>query len=66
MERKIGEVFEHEGVKLEVVEAKGSCGECHAPNNGGVPCGKTADWGFCSPIFRSDRKSVFFRKVEEK
>lgn len=63
MERKIGEVFEYEGVKLEVVP-KPLCHGCHFYSKLPGPCKKPQVRSFwCTPV-RSDKTSVNFRKVE--
>ena len=64
MERKIGEIFDYEGVKLEVVES-GSCKGCYF-FKGVINCEGSIDFieGYCGPFNRQDRKSVIFKKVE--
>ena len=67
MERPIGEIFDFEGVKLEVVEKDGRyCEGCYFA--GLVLCrireimGNT---GYCGSANREDRKMVIFKKVQE-
>jgi diaminopimelate epimerase len=64
MERKIGEVFVHNGVKLEVVKA-GSCHFCYFLNEKRrLDCSKSKPC-FCSKDYRSDNTNIIFHKVEE-
>ena len=59
MEREIGEIFDYDGVKLEVIEHVG-CNGCYFDNS---QCtGNISLTGYCS--VRSDKKCVQFRKVE--
>ena len=63
MERKIGEVFDYEGVNLEVVESR-SCRGCYF-FNGFRYCDEIIEvTGDCVPYYRHDRTSVNFQKVE--
>lgn len=64
MERKIGEIFEYEGRKLQVVENGGGCKGCYF-------CYKKSKYclvddkdkvGLCCE--RSDQKEVIFKKVK--
>ena len=67
MERKIGEAFDFGGVMLEVVEQKTSgCAGCLF-NDLKFDCGFNTilkDIGSCNQCFRSDGKSVIFKKVK--
>ena len=63
MERQIGEQFDYEGVRLEVVEDY-TCDKCFFNNNN---CFRFK-YGFnvyCSGNYRSDGKFVSFKKVKE-
>lgn len=66
--RPIGETFvDGLGRKLQVREAKFSsckgCVNCHHGKN--LPCIRLKDYsGFCSDIFRGDRKNVIFVEVK--
>lgn len=62
--RKIGEVFEFEGKKYEVVEAPNTnfCDGCIREKELECFFGNT---GSCSPRNRKDRESVIFAEVEE-
>ena len=64
MERQIGEQFDYDGVRLEVVES-GPCKGCHFFKST-IYCDgyKNEDVGDCGPDGRSDGKSVKFQKVE--
>ena len=68
MERKIGEEFEYNGVKLKVVEADG-CDECYfrhiTPFASACSLSKHYNIHGCCNIARGDRKSVQFIKVEK-
>lgn len=55
MERKVGEIFEVEGVKLQVVEDSG-CVACYFLNSDQCVLLK------CSAFDREDKKSVKFKK----
>ena len=61
MERKLGEVFEVDGVKLQVVEASDtfSCDGCYFLKNEQDVCG----FQNCLKCERKDNKSVKFVKV---
>ena len=64
MERKIGEQFDYEGERLEVVES-GPCKGCHFFVNGANIYCKVFNGEITGPcIGRSDDKSVKFKKVE--
>ena len=60
MERKIGETFEYEGKKLQVVEtANNLCFDCYFFD--GVNCQRTErEGGECSDSKRADYKPVIF------
>ena len=68
MERKIGEIFEHNGEWYQCVESD-SCGECSLFT---TECGSgtksdLADevFGECSKVRRSENKHVIFKKLEK-
>ena len=66
MERKIGEQFDYEGVRLEVAEKDGrSCEGCYF--SGLVLCRIREimdNTGYCGSANRKDEKMVIFKKVE--
>ena len=63
-ERKIGEVFEYEGKKLQVKESASSgCGGCFFDEQN-IPCSKYVA-GYCGFKFRTDKKKVIFVEVKE-
>ena len=68
MERKIGEEFEYNGVRLKVVEAYG-CDKCYFHHLKYYPgaCSSSEHYNIhgCCNISRNDRKSVQFVKVED-
>lgn len=62
MNKKIGEVFEYNGVKLITIEDKNnSCKGCHF-FNGGTRCVAGDSEIFCSASCRDDNKNVIFKK----
>lgn len=63
-EKKVGETFEHEGVKLIVRKSVtlGDCRRCFFGKKGNVACGGPK----CIPYERKDKNCVYFEKVEEK
>ena len=66
MERKIGEIFEYNGVWFQCVESNNNqCTGC----NFAEPCPYSdkavQNMGFCSSMFRNDSKSVIFKKLEK-
>ena len=64
MERKIGEIFEYNGEWYQCVEGTG-CGKCDLRN---IICRRdTSIFPFkeCSGNFRTDKKSVVFKKLEK-
>ena len=65
MERKIGETFEYEGKKLQVVEtANNLCFDCYFFD--GVNCQRTErEGGECSDSKRADYKPVIFVEVKD-
>lgn len=65
MERQVGEVFDYDGVTLEVIE-HGACLACYFYKER-IYCGdlKRDILGSCGNINRSDRKMVVFKKVEK-
>ena len=63
-ERNIGEIFEIDGVKLQVVEVS----ECDY-DSGCNGCYYLYDclgmtWGKCAPCERKDRKTIKYKKVK--
>ena len=60
MERKLGEVFEYNNVKLQVIEQKDgfSCNDCYFLN--GIDCNEQ----LCLRMDRHDRKSVIFKEIK--
>ena len=68
MERKIGEEFEYNGVRLKVVEENG-CDKCYFRHLKYYPgaCSSSEHYNIhgCCNISRNDRKSVQFIKVED-
>ena len=64
MERKLGDVFEVDGVKLQVVEASDtfSCDGCYFLDSGQNVCG----FQNCLKCERKDNKSVKFVKIYDK
>ena len=68
MERKIGETFEYDGVRLKVVEGRNqlSCAGCYI-YDAGYDCDVTAleALGFCAGHDREDGKNVLFRQIGE-
>ena len=68
MERKIGEEFEYNGVRLKVVEEYG-CNKCYFRHLKYYPgaCSSSEHYNIhgCCNISRNDRKSVQFIKVED-
>ena len=68
MERKIGEIFEHEGEWYQCVESD-SCGECSlfTTECGSGTKSNLADkiFGQCSRVRRSDNKHAIFKKLEK-
>lgn len=65
MERKIGEVFEYQGKKLQVKADSNdnSCGGCIF--NGSCTRGDKSITGFCEKGYRDDKKDVIFVEVQE-
>lgn len=62
MERRIGEIFEHEGVKLQCVENE-SCDGCFFYNNGSCLFEDHREYNYaCLCMGRKDGKSVIFKK----
>ena len=64
MERKIGEIFEYNGTKLEVVEGR-PCDGCVFSGRSHCFDLKAIILGYCGGTLRSDGKCVIFKKVEE-
>lgn len=63
MERKVGEIFDYEGKKLEVIESKSDgCAGCFFDEQH-IPCSKNT-LGYCGSEFRTDRKEVIFVEVQ--
>ena len=64
MERKIGETFEYEGKKLQVVDKDGyGCDGCFFLSR---ECSLTRDVsGFCSNEYRTDKKRVIFVEAKD-
>ena len=66
MERKLGEIFECEGVNLRV--DNGTCSLCHFcnPVSGDCECSDRSLTGECLPINRSDGNRVCFVNTHER
>ena len=67
MERKIGEQFEYEGVKLEVVEnGSQNCDGCYFCDDMFCRIDEEIvdNTGMCSATKRDDKKEVIFKKLE--
>ena len=63
MTREIGDIFDNNGMKLKVVELE-SCKGCYYKN--GTSCiNDNIKSGDCSDHFRTDNKSVIFKKVKK-
>lgn len=60
MERKVGEVFEIDGVRLKVV-AKRRCFGCYFAYRN--LCFRPSDTGSCASIVREDKTNVVFMKI---
>lgn len=67
MERKIGEVFEYNGVRLKVVKYKASDGSCCGGCTLNISCGMRdkSITGECSASKRTDQTNVKFIKVKD-
>lgn len=65
MEKKIGEIFEHNGVTLITIEDKNNdgCKECYF-FNGNICTAESNQYILCSALCRYDNKNVTFKKVE--
>lgn len=65
MDKKIGEVFEHNGVTLITIEDKNNdgCKECYF-FNGNICTAESNQYILCSALCRYDNKSVIFKKAE--
>lgn len=61
MERKLGEVFEYNNAKLQVIENKDgfSCNDCYFLNEG-IDCNEQ----LCLKMDRHDRKLVIFKEIK--
>lgn len=67
MERQIGEQFDYEGVRLEVVESEedDGCAGCYFMDSMFCNKGGVLDIaGYCFSSSRKDKKDVVFKKVE--
>ena len=61
-ERKVGEVFEYKGKKLQVKEcAYSGCDGCFFDEQH-IPCSKNVA-GYCGSMFRTDKKKVIFVEI---
>ena len=67
MERKVGEVFEYNGIKLKVVECENVeeffCGDCFFQSETGDCCVNEKCLGYCSYEYRKDNKDIIFKRV---
>ena len=60
MEREVGEIFEYEGIKLEVIETEdSSCRGCYF-----LDLRYKCRQQLCMRCLRKDRKNVIFKSVE--
>ena len=65
MERKVGEIFECDGKKLQVIEGHlEECDGCYFVNKGG--CAYRLDIrGCCEEMNREDRRAVIFKEIKD-
>lgn len=66
MDKKIGEVFEHNGVTLITIEDKNNdgCKECYF-FNGNICTAESNQYILCTASCRDDNKNVIFKEVED-
>ena len=67
MERKVGEVFDFNGVKLQVKDdcCKACCNGCYFEEPGDECFDAYGCTGYCHRLFRSDGKDVVFVEVKQ-
>lgn len=63
MERKIGDIFDYLGTKLEVVESS-KCDNCYFHNTGCLKSSRLSITGYCVDWLRSDHKCVSFSEIK--
>ena len=64
MERKIGEIFEHNGEWYQALEQTGKiCEDCYFHFDNG--CFVSSGFGWCRYYSRNDNKSIIFKKLEK-
>ena len=61
MERKIGEIFKVDGVKLKCLKYLGDCADCYFFDKP-----KQCDKQSCLKFERSDGECVYFKEIKEK
>lgn len=64
MERKIGDIFNYNGVKLQIVESNGYCNNCYF-NDSCITCTKPNTLDNCQKHYRKDNKNIHFKEIKE-
>ena len=64
MKKEIGEIFEFNGVKLQIVESNGYCNSCYF-NYNCIACIKPDNLDKCKAYNRKDNKGIYFKVIKE-
>ena len=64
MEREIGDIFNYNGVKLQIVESNGYCNNCYF-NDSCITCTKPKNLNNCQKHNRKDNKNIYFKEIKE-
>lgn len=64
MEREIGDIFNYNGVKLQIVESNGYCNNCYF-NDSCITCTKPNTLDKCQKHYRKDNKNIHFKEIKE-
>lgn len=64
MEREIGDIFNYNGVKLQIVKSNGYCNNCYF-NDSCITCTKPNILDNCQANNRKDNKNIHFKEIKE-
>ena len=64
MEREIDDIFNYNGVKLQIVESNEYCNNCYFNYNYSA-CTKPNTLDKCQKHYRKDNKNIHFKEIKE-
>lgn len=64
MEKEIGDIFNYNGIKLQIVESNEYCNNCYF-NYNYSDCIKPKNLDNCQARNRKDNKNIYFKEIKE-